>query len=109
MIALYIYLSILAFYTLYLAIMALYRGYLAKTLSLESKILGYPILAIGLIVDVLMNVTLFSLIFLELPSEWLVTDRLKKHIKRWTWRGRLARRICRTILSPFDPTGDHCD
>jgi hypothetical protein len=109
MIVLYVYLSLLAFYTLYLAIMALYRGYLAKTLSLESKILGYPILAIGLIVDFVMNITLFSLIFLELPSELLVTDRLKRHIKKPTWRGRLAKWICHSLLSPFDPTGDHCD
>lgn len=89
--------------------MSLYRGYLAKTLSIESKILGYPILAIGLIVDVLMNVTLFSLIFLELPSECLVTARLKRHINKSSWRGRLARYICHTLLSPFDPSGNHCD
>jgi hypothetical protein len=109
LIVVYIYLSILAFYTLYLAIMSLYRGYLAKTLSLESKLLGYPILVVGLTVDFVMNVTLFSLIFLELPSEWLVTARLKRHINKSTWRGKLARWLCHTLLSPFDPTGDHCD
>ena len=105
----YIQLSLLAFYTLYLAIMSLYRGHRAGTLPLASKVLGYPILAIGLIVDVIMNVTLFSLIFAELPREWLVTTRLKRHIKHTGYRGWLSRYICHNLLSPFDPTGDHCD
>lgn len=109
MIALYIYLSLLAFYTLYLAIMSLYRGYLNNTLPLASKVLGYPILAVGLFVDVVMNITLFSLFFAELPREWLVTTRLKRHIKKAGYRGWLARYLCHNLLSPFDPQGDHCD
>jgi hypothetical protein len=109
MIALYIYLSLLGFYTLYLAIMSLYRGYLDNTLPVASKVLGYPILAIGLAVDVVMNITLFSIIFAEIPKQWLVTTRLKKHIKKSGYRGWLARFICHNLLSPFDPTNDHCD
>ncbi len=109
MIALYILVSLMAFYTLYLAIMSLYRGYLNKTLPLASKVLGYPILAVGLFVDVVMNATLFWLIFFEPPREWLVTDRLKKHIKKSGYRGWLAKFICDQLLSPFDPTGAHCD
>lgn len=97
------------FWLLYLAIMSLYRAYKNGTLSLVSKVLGYPILAIGLVFDVLANITIFSLVFLELPKEWLVTDRLKKHIKTASWRGKLAGFICHHLLSPFDPTGDHCD
>lgn len=104
-----VFFSLMAFYTLYLAIMSLYRGYLNNTLPLASKVLGYPILAVGLFVDVVMNITLFSLFFAELPREWLVTDRLKKHINKSGYRGWLARYICNNLLSPVDPTGSHCD
>lgn len=109
MIVLYTIASLMAFYTLYLAIMSLYRSHKAGTLPLASKILGYPILAVGLLVDFIMNVTLFSLFFFECPKEWLVTARLKRHINQSGYRGWLARYICHNLLSPFDPTGSHCD
>lgn len=109
MIALYIYLSLLGFYTLYLAVMSLYRAYKAGTMPLASKVLGYQILFVGLVVDVIMNITVFSLFFLEIPREFLVTDRLKRHIKKSGFRGWMARLLCHNLLSPFDPSGDHCD
>lgn len=109
MIALYIYLSLLGFYALYLSVMALFRAYKAGTMPIASKVFGYQILAVGLIVDVVMNLTLFSVFFLELPREWLVTTRLKRHIHQSGFRGWMARFLCHEILSPFDPTGSHCD
>ena len=89
--------------------MSLVRGHQAGTLTLASKALGYPIIAVGLALDVLMNAFVFTIIFLERPREWLVTERLKRHIKQPTMRAKLARFLCDEILSPFDPTGDHCD
>lgn len=109
MIALYIYLALLGFYALYLAIMALYRGHIDGTLPNSAKVLGYPILFIGLVVDVVMNITVFSVIFADIPRDWLVTSRLKRHIHENGYRGWMAKFICRNLLSPFDPTGDHCD
>lgn len=109
MIVAYIYLSLLTFYALYLAVMSLYRAYKAGTMPLASKVLGYQLLMIGLVLDVVMNLTLFSLVFVEVPREWLVTDRLKRHIKQSGYRGWLARFICHSLLSPFDPSGNHCD
>ena len=98
-----------AFYIFYLACMSLVRGYKAGTLTLASKILGYPIIAVGLVIDVFMNAIVFTLLFLERPREWLVTDRLKRHIKQHTIRAKIAGFICHQLLSPFDPSGDHCD
>lgn len=102
-------LSLWAFYVFYLACMSLVRGYQAGTLTLASKLLGYPIIAVGLALDVLMNAFVFTIIFFERPREWLVTDRLKRHVKQHTMRAKLARFLCHEILSPFDPSGDHCD
>lgn len=102
-------LSLWVFYIFYLACMSLVCGHKRGTLTLASKLLGYPIIAIGLAIDVFMNVFVFSLIFIERPRELLVTERLKRHIKQHTMRAKLARFLCVQILSPFDPSGDHCD
>lgn len=102
-------LSLWMFYVFYLACMSLYRGHKQGTLTLASKILGYPIMAVGLVFDVSMNVFVFSIVFFERPREWLVTDRLKRHINQHTMRAKLARFLCEQLLSPFDPSGNHCN
>ena len=101
--------SLWGFYVFYLACMSLVRGHKAGTLTLASKIMGYPIIAVGLAIDLLMNVFVFTVIFLEWPREWLVTQRLKRHIGQHTIRAKLARFFCEQLLSPFDATGNHCD
>jgi hypothetical protein len=54
-------------------------------------------------------VTIASLVFLELPREWLVTDRLQRHMhKSIGWRFWLAKYICDHLLDVFDPSGNHC-
>lgn len=105
MIILYTYI----FWLLYLAVMSLYRGYLNKTLSRFGLILGAPIIMIGLVVDFIMNMTVFTLVFLERPQELLVTKRLQRHMKRSGWRYKLANHICNHLLNFADPTGNHCD
>lgn len=46
----------------------------------------YTALLLGLVADVLFNVIWGTIIFRELPKEWLFTDRLKRH-----WRSENAR------------------
>lgn len=99
------------FWGLYVLIMGLYRAKLDGRLTKGVRILGYPYLIIGLLVDFVANVTIFSLLFLELPREWLVTSRLKRHLNsdEIGFRFRLANTICGKLLDIFDPTGAHCD
>ena len=74
-----------------------------------TKILAAPWVVIGYALDVLVNVTVASLIFWEPPWELLVTTRLQRHIDaRYGWRHRRAQWICDHLLDPFDPTGNHC-
>lgn len=101
--------SLWGFYVFYLACMSLVRGHQAGTLTLASKVMGYPIIAVGLIIDIFMNVFVFSWLFFEFPKEWLVTQRLKRHIGQFTKRAKLARFLCNQLLSPFDASGNHCD
>jgi len=61
------------------------------------------------VVDVVANLTAASIVFMELPREWLVTTRLTRHLHdEGGWRRTLARSICHCMLDPFDPRGEHC-
>lgn len=104
-----IFLSLYAFWILYLAITNLQRAYKAKTLKKPALILGYPVLFVGLLMDVAMNLTLFSLVFWEFPKHWLVTQRLTFHIQDGQgWRNKLANWLCINLLNAFDVNGNHC-
>lgn len=94
---------------LYVLVMGLYRAHLARRLTKLHYAMSLPFVLAGFAVDVLANVLIASVIFLELPAEWLVTTRLQRHLSAVSWRGRLARWICTQLLDVFDPTGAHCD
>lgn len=110
MIILYILLALIIFWVLYLASMNLIRARVEGKLDKVGTALGFPIVLIGAVVDVVFNLTIFSLVFIELPREIMVTKRLKRHIKHGTgWRKKLALWVCQNLLNPFDHTGNHCD
>lgn len=93
---------------LYVAVMALKRARDSDTMSLPMKIMGYPWLYAGLMMDMLTNVVVCTVLFLELPREALVTLRLSRLIKGTGWRSRLAKWFCSNLLDPLDPSGCHC-
>lgn len=100
--------AILVFYItwiFYLAIMSLKRE--RGRLSKVSMVLAYPILPIGLAMDVIFNIFVGSILFLELPKQFLFTARCDSHLDKISWRGVLARWLCRNLLDPFD-NGKHC-
>lgn len=98
-----------AFWGLYALIMGLYRAQLAGRLTTSVRILGAPYLIVGYVVDVLCNVTIAAVCFLELPREPLVTTRLSRYIAHGTgWRYRAALWLCSNLLDPLDPRGAHC-
>lgn len=92
----------------YLAVMGLKRARDEGTLTRTTYVFGYPVLWLGLVLDVFLNATALSLVFFEPPKEWLMTQRLKRHA-RYTDRPRSVRivRWFRQFLDPFDPKGKH--
>jgi len=78
--------------------------------TLFWKIHIVPIGIVGVVLDILFNIFIGSVIFLERPHELLFTARCARH-KRYvlgqavTWRMRLARFMCRQ-LNQIDP--GHC-
>ena len=102
-------LFIWGFWGLYVLVMGLYRAKLQGRLTTEAYIMGWPYYALGYVVDIVANLTIFTLIMLELPRETLVTSRLKRHMKTGAgWRYEVAKYICDNLLDPLDPHGDHC-
>lgn len=97
------------FFIMYIVSMGIIRTHKEGNLNPILWGLCLPFVAIGLLLDFINNMIIFTLLFLELPKELLVTSRLKRHAVQQTFRGKLARWIGNNILNPFDHTGDHLD
>ena len=96
-----------ALWVFFLAVMHLQERRDAGTLGPVAYKLGVPILVIGYALDFFVNVTVCTLLFLELPRETTVTARLKRHKYDAGWRGRVARWVAAHLLDAFDPDGKH--
>lgn len=95
-------------WALYVIVMALQRARRAGTLSPVALALGLPLIAAGVALDALVNITVMSVLLLERPREWLVTARLKRHIGAGGWRASVCAWLCHHLLDAFDPDGRHC-
>jgi hypothetical protein len=96
-----------ALYVFYAAVMNIKRVRDAGKLTWVGKVLGYPTLVIGLVLDLFVNLTLMTIVLLELPRELTVTARLKRHHKESTgWRLAVVK-FFEPVLDPLDPSGDH--
>lgn len=95
-----------ALYVFYSAVMNIKRVRDAGKLTTFGKVLGYPTLLIGLVLDLLVNVLVMSIILLEIPREWTVTSRLKRHQASTGWRLAVVK-FFEPVLDPLDPSGDH--
>jgi hypothetical protein len=100
--------ALYALWVLFLAVMSLKHAYDNNTISKPAFIFGYPLLLVGLTIDLLVNVFVASLVLLELPREFTVSDRLSRLIKGKGWRKDGACWFCAKFLDVFDPSGKHC-
>ena len=98
-------------FTLYLAYCALNvarkNGKLAATPA-PVRVVCWAIFIVALVLDVLFNITVGTIAFLELPDlrRLTFTMRCKKWMHVMSWRGRLARWVCDGWLNPFEE--GHC-
>ena len=96
-----------ALWIFYLAVMSLKRAKDAGMLTTTAKALGYPVLIVGYVLDCFVNVTVMTVLLLEIPQETTVTARLKRHNRESTgWRKAVAA-WAEPLLDPYDPSGDH--
>ena len=105
----YPFITLYVLWIFYLAVMNLKRARDAGSITKTALYFGYPVLAVGYALDVLVNLTLMSIMFFELPHETTMTSRVKRHLYHSTgWRETLAAWFCFNLLNAFDPSGKHC-
>lgn len=101
-----------ALWYLYLIVMGLYRAHLQGRLSKAAKILGAPALFIAVVLDWLVNLTIATVWFMELPGQplELLTTRLARYLDGHdNLNRRHAAWICANLLDVFDPSPNgHC-
>ena len=99
--------SVYGLWIFYLAVMNLKRANEAGLLHTSALVIGTPVLVVGYLLDVFVNIFVFTPVLLELPQELTVTARLTRHIKESTgWRFAMACWFI-PLLDPFDPSGRH--
>lgn len=111
MIALYLLLYLYIFWCFFILVMGVYRAHLSGRLDGMARWMAYPLVALGLVLDVLAQYIIATVVFLDWPrhKEYLVTLRLQRYIRGPIgWRRRWASAICDNLLDLFDPTGEHC-
>lgn len=105
--------SVYALWFFYLAIMNLKRGMVAGRLTPVAKVFGYGIAVPGFLLDIAVNVTIGTLLFLELPHYQRLTlsARMSHHYQSGStaWRSKLAHWFAVNLLDPYDPSGQHID
>lgn len=99
--------ALYALWVVFLAVMNLKRAKESGKLSKTALVLGTPLLWLGYALDTFVNATLMTIIMLELPREFLVTDRLARHHRESQgWRLKVVLWF-EPLLDPYDPSGDH--
>lgn len=87
----------------YIKAMVVYRKKKANEMRWYHYVYGIPVAIVFLPLDVIVNAVVGTVIFLELPREWLLTSRLDRHARNGH---KFAQFICKYLLNPFDE--GHC-
>ncbi len=107
----YLIISIASVHVLWLHFVACMRLKMVRDaglLTTPMKVFGYPVLAMGLVIDFFVNVCIGTVLFLELPREYTLSGRLWRLSNGSpSWRQRLALAIRSGLLDAIDPTGVH--
>lgn len=93
---------------LFLASMNLERARQAGTLSRPARALGIPVVLLTAAVDVVVNLTLGTVLLLDRPRELTLSQRLSRLLAAPGWRSVVAAFVCTQLLDAFDPSGKHC-
>jgi len=93
-------------WVLYLAVMGFSRVKQEGALSRPALIMGYPVFAIGYLWDFLTNVFVVTFIFLDLPRQFTVSQRIQQYVDGANgWRKTLATWFAVNLLNPLSPGG----
>lgn len=97
----------------YLAIMNLKRVKDSGRMTKFAYIVALPMAAFGYVLDIVVNIVIGSILFLELPhyKRLTLSARMSYHYEPDSdkWRSKLANWLARNLLDAYDPSGQHID
>lgn len=100
--------SLWALWVLFLAVMNLKQSQDAGQLRGFALYAGHTVLFVGLLVDLFVQLTVATVIWLELPRELTVSERVDRLVRTGHgFRHDLAMWFRKTLLAPFDRSGGH--
>ena len=98
-----------ALWILYVSMMNIDRAMELGELPWQAKLMVYPTKFVFDMVEVVANTIVCTLIFLDLPKEFTVSDRLRRYYEdqnQAKWRMVLVNFV-KPMLDPFDHKGPH--
>ena len=97
-------LCVYALWPLYVFTMAMLRAKEANLTTLTAWVFAFPLIVIALILDVLLNFTVFAVLTWDFPrkGEWTFSQRLARLVRDTGWRGKLSNWIAASLLDPYD-------
>jgi hypothetical protein len=102
-------LSLWALWILYIAMMNVKRALMQGDIPWQAKLLVVPTRAIFDVIEFFCNVVVCTVVFLDLPKEITVSDRLRRYHRNNLcpkWRMVIVDFI-KPMIDPFDPEGTH--
>ena len=94
-------------WVLYLAAQALNRARVDGTWRLPARVLGWPVILVTVLLDITINWTLATVVFMDRAREPTLSQRLSRYLAGDGWRRAWAAWIGANLLDPFDPSGSH--
>jgi hypothetical protein len=100
-----VYPTLLLLWVLYVFTMALKRAKENGLLHPVALVIGSSIAAPAYILDIAVNLTIGTVLFLDFPREWTLSARMSRlYVPGSTaWRSKLSAIFAVIFLDPFDP------
>lgn len=93
--------AMLKFWLLWIVVAGLMRAEAEKRVSPHVRQFGLLVVAYGLVWDVLCNIFICTVLFLDLPREPTFSQRLRRLVTGRGWRQRLALWFAVNLINPF--------
>lgn len=91
---------------MYLAVMAMKKRRYDPDKPVQW--LGESVYGTALVMNIYLNIVVYTIIFLDVPHELYATDRMERYIRHGAGiRYKMAKWVCSEMLNPFD-IKDHC-
>jgi hypothetical protein len=91
----------------YLAVMNLKRVRDEKKLTPLVTAVASPLIASAIALDVLLNVIVLTVVFMEIPKEYTISQRLLRYNNTEKGYKLKVAKFMEQFLDPFDPSGEH--